>query len=82
MAQRTLDDYLEDVRNLLAVVADWDIKDEKDLRTDARFVEQGLKTMEAHLDRGNGERAKQRRRKDRERYAAVKGSTPLWGEGA
>lgn len=80
MAYVTLDDYLDQVRELLVIAHELEISTEKPTRNVVKMLRLGLQRIESELAAGESSRAKLRAHKARKRAEKGPADTPLWGE--
>ena len=82
MAQKTLDDWMDEIDDLRAIADKYATLPPGPARNMLHMLSFGLGKMHAEMDRGSSERAKARRRRERRQAAQVPGQTPLEFDGA
>lgn len=80
MAAVTLDQYLEEVRELLELVGDVEISIPRSHAGEIKMLKLGLQRIEAQLAAGESSRRKLRDHNARKRRLSTGADVPLWGE--
>jgi len=80
MAATTLDEYLDEVRELVVLVEAFEIELTPQFRSRAKMLKLGLLRIEAQLAAGESSRAKLRAHKARKARLSTGAAVPLWGD--
>jgi len=80
MAKVTLDDYLDEVRELVVLAEAFEIELTPQFRARAKMLKLGLLRIEAQLAAGESSRAKLRAHKARKNRLSTGAAVPLWGD--